>query len=78
VPIARSHAPKRSATDQCTGAGSLLEVGSSGLHYHLWGSPGYAHIPTIGPLTVVLPVVGVVLAVATGTFRKPLLVVRGR
>jgi hypothetical protein len=78
VPIARTHAPKRAATDLWIGAGSLLALGSYGVHYHLWGSLGYAHIPTIGPLTVVLPVVGVVLAIATGTLRKPPLVARGR
>jgi hypothetical protein len=77
VPIARSHGPKRAATKMWTGAGSLLVVGFSGLHYHLWASLGYRHPPTIGPLFVVPAVVGVVLAVATGTFRKPLLVVRG-
>ena len=40
MPIARSHAPKRSATAPWTGAGSLPAVGCSGLHYHLRGSPG--------------------------------------
>jgi hypothetical protein len=77
VPIARTHAPKRAATDLWVGAGSLLAAGSYGVHYHLWGSLGYAHIASVGPLSVV-PAAVLVLAVAAGTFRKPLLGVRGR
>ncbi len=73
MPIARTHAPKRAATDLWIGAGSLLAVGSSGLHYHLWASLGYAHIASVRPLFVV-PAVVLVLAVGAGTFRKPLLV----
>jgi hypothetical protein len=74
MPIAGAHAAERIATNLLTGAGSLLVVGSSAIYYHLWDSLGYSHIPTIGPLFVVQAVVGVVLAVAAGTFRKPLLV----
>jgi len=30
--------------------GPALLAGSAVLHFHLWSSEGYRHIPTIGPL----------------------------
>ena len=70
----RSHAAgERLATNLLTWSGSLLVVGSSVIHYYLWDSQGYRHIPTIGPLFLMQAVVGVVLAVATSAVRNPLL-----
>ena len=43
-------------------AGSLLVVGSAAVHYYLWASQGYRHIPTIGPLFLAQVVSGFVLA----------------
>ncbi len=74
MPIARGHAHERIATKLLTGVGSLLVVGSFAVDYHLWDSLGDRHLPTVGPLFVVPAVVGVVLAVAADTFRKPQLV----
>jgi hypothetical protein len=55
------------------GAGLLAY--SAVIHFHLWDSEGYRHIPTIGPLFLMQAIVGFVLSVATAIFRKLLLVV---
>jgi hypothetical protein len=74
MPAGRSHAAtERLATNLLTWSGSLLVVGSSVIHYYLWDSQGYRHIPTIGPLFITQAVVGVVLAVVTSAVRNPLL-----
>ena len=67
-------AAERWATNLLTLAGSLLVVGSAVIHYYLWASQGYRHIPTIGPLFIAQAVVGVVLAIATVALRNLLLV----
>ena len=54
--------------------GSVLLAFSAVLHFHLWGSEGYRHIPTIGPLFLLQAIVGFVLAVATAIFRKLVLI----
>lgn len=66
---------ERWGTNALTWSGSALVVGSSAIHYHLWASLGYRHIPTIGALFIVQAVVGVVLALATGILRRLLLMV---
>jgi len=55
-------------------AGSALLAVSAVVHFHLWGSEGYRHIPTIGPLFLAQAIVGVVLSVAAAVFRKLVLV----
>jgi hypothetical protein len=54
--------------------GSLFVLGSAVIHFHLWDSLGYRHIPTIGPLFLLQSIVGAVLAIMTGAARKFLLV----
>jgi hypothetical protein len=72
--LARRTGLGRWTANLLTWAGSLLVVVSAVIHYHLWGSGGYKHIPTIGPLFLVQSVVGVVLALWTSAARKLLLV----
>ena len=67
-------AAERWATNLLTLAGSLLVAGSAVVHYYLWASQGYRHIPTIGPLFIAQAAVGVVLAIGTVALRKLLLV----
>jgi hypothetical protein len=55
-------------------AGSALLAASGLLHFHLWDSEGYRHIPTIGPLFLAQAIVGALLAIATAVFRKVILV----
>jgi len=55
-------------------AGSALLAVSAVVHFHLWGSAGYRHIPTIGPLFLAQAIIGVVLSLATAVFRKLVLV----
>lgn len=52
-----------------TWAGSGLVFVSAVLHFHLWDSDGYDHIPTIGPLFLMQAIVGWVLALATSLLR---------
>ena len=48
-------------------------MGASALiHLHLWAS-GYRHIPVIGPMFLVQGTVGLAIAVAVITLRKPIL-----
>ena len=54
--------------------GSALLAGSAVLHFHLWSSEGYRHIPTIGPLFLAPAVAGLLLALATAIFRRLVLV----
>jgi hypothetical protein len=54
--------------------GCALLAASGVLHFHLWGSEGYRHIPTIGPLFLTQAIIGVLLALATAVFRKLVLV----
>lgn len=54
--------------------GSALLAASAVIHFHLWLSEGYRHIPTIGPLFMAQAIVGVLLALATAIFRKLVLV----
>ncbi len=55
-------------------AGAALLAASAVLHFQLWDSEGYRHIPTIGPLFLAQAIVGVVLAIATAIFRRLILV----
>lgn len=51
--------------------GGLLLVWSSYLHFHLWQSLGYRHIPTIGPLFILQSVAGLVLGLLVVAIRRP-------
>ena len=42
-------------------AGGLLLVWSAYIHFHLWQSDDYRHIPTIGPLFLLQSFAGLVL-----------------
>jgi hypothetical protein len=66
---------QRLAVNVLAVAGSALLVYSAVIHFHLWDSEGYRHIPTIGPLFLAQAIVGVVLGLATGIRRTLLLVV---
>jgi hypothetical protein len=55
-------------------AGCGLLAASAAIHFHLWSSEGYRHIPTIGPLFLAQAIIGLLLAVATAVFRKLILV----
>lgn len=50
--------------------GSALLAWSGYLHYHLWQSLGYRHIPTIGTLFVLQAVTGVLLALVIVAVRR--------
>jgi hypothetical protein len=56
-------------------AGSGLLAASAVLHFHLWSSEGYRHIPTIGPLFLAQAIIGLLLAAATALFRRLILVI---
>jgi len=58
-------------------AGSAMLAASGLVHFHLWFSEGYRHIPTIGPLFLTQAIVGVALAIATAIFRRLILVAAG-
>jgi hypothetical protein len=55
-------------------AGSAMLAASAVLHFQLWDSEGYRHIPTIGPLFLAQAIAGAVLALGTAAFRRLLLV----
>jgi hypothetical protein len=55
-------------------AGAALLAASAVLHFQLWDSEGYRHIPTIGPLFLAQAIVGVVLSTATAIFHRLILV----
>jgi hypothetical protein len=55
-------------------AGGAMLAASGVLHFHLWSSEGYRHIPTIGPLFLAQAIICVVLAIAAAFFRKLVLV----
>jgi hypothetical protein len=50
--------------------GGLLVIWLSYIHFHLWQSVGYRHIPTIGPLFLVQSIVGLVLGLAVIAIRR--------
>lgn len=56
-------------------AGCALLAGSAVIHFYLWNSHGYSHIPTIGPLFLAQAIVGAVVALLTAATRRLLLVV---
>ncbi len=51
-------------------AGGGLLLWSSYVHFHLWQSLGYRHIPTIGALFLVQSIAGVLLALLAITLRR--------
>jgi hypothetical protein len=55
-------------------AGSGLLAASAILHYLLWSSEGYRHIPTIGPLFLAQAIIGLLLAILAAVFRRLILV----
>ncbi len=57
--------------------GGLLLVWSAYIHFHLWQSVGYRHIPTIGPLFLVQSFVGVAIAFAVVAVRRVWVAVLG-
>jgi hypothetical protein len=65
----------RLAVDVLVVSGSGLLLYSAAIHFYLWHSEGYRHIPTIGPLFLAQAIVGVLVAVATAIFRTLPLVV---
>jgi len=50
--------------------GGLLLAWSAYLHFHLWQSAGYRHIPTIGTLFILQAMTGFVLAFVTIVVRR--------
>src|SRR5580704_19119647 len=51
-------------------AGGLLLVWSAYIHFHLWQTVGYKHIPTIGPLFIVQSIAGLVLGLTVVAVRR--------
>jgi hypothetical protein len=45
-------------------AGGALILGSAYIHFHLWQSVGYKHLPTIGPLFLLQWIGGIVVGLA--------------
>lgn len=64
----------QSGTNLLIWVGSALLAVSAIVHFHLWYSEGYRHIPTIGPLFLAQSIVGFLLAIATAVWRRLLLV----
>ncbi len=54
--------------------GSGLLAASAVIHFHLWSSEGYRHIPTIGPLFLAQAIIALLLAIITAVFRRLILV----
>jgi hypothetical protein len=50
--------------------GGLLIIWSSYIHFHLWQTVGYRHIPTIGPLFILQSIVGLVVGVLVIVVRR--------
>jgi hypothetical protein len=50
--------------------GGALLIWSSYIHFHLWDSLGYRHIPTIGPLFAAQFVAALVIGVASVVVRR--------
>jgi hypothetical protein len=58
-------------------AGGVLVIWLSYIHFHLWQSLGYRHIPTIGPLFLAQSVAGLVLGLSVIVFRRVWVAVMG-
>ena len=58
-------------------AGSILVLLSGLIHIKLWASSGYQDISVIGPLFLAQGIVGILLALALGVFRRLWLIVAG-
>lgn len=54
----------------CFVAGALLMLGLGYLHFHLWQSLGYRHIPKIGPLFLVQSVGALLLGLSLLALRR--------
>jgi hypothetical protein len=50
--------------------GGLLLVWSGYIHFHLWQSVGYRHIPTIGPLFLLQSIAGLLLGLLLIVVRR--------
>ncbi len=50
--------------------GGLLVIWLSYIHFHLWQSVGYRHIPTIGPLFLAQSIAGLVVGLAVVAIRR--------
>jgi hypothetical protein len=50
--------------------GGLLVLWSGGIHYHLWQSVGYKHLPTIGPLFLLQSIGAVVVGLLVIAVRR--------
>jgi hypothetical protein len=50
--------------------GGLLVIWSSYIHFYLWQSLGYRHIPTIGPLFLVQSISGLILGLLIIAVRR--------
>jgi hypothetical protein len=51
-------------------AGAILVLLSGLIHLKLWANGGYQHISVIGPLFLIQGIVGILLALALGVFRR--------
>jgi hypothetical protein len=58
-------------------AGSILVLLSGLIHLKLWASSGYQDISVIGPLFLAQGIVGILLALGLGVFRRLWLIVAG-
>jgi hypothetical protein len=57
--------------------GGLLLVWSAYIHFHLWRSEGYRHIPTVGTLFIAQAVVGLFIGTAVVSVRRVWVAVLG-
>jgi hypothetical protein len=58
------------ATTVALVAGGALLIWSAYIHFHLWQTVGYKHIPTIGPLFIVQSSAGLVLGLLVVAVRR--------
>jgi hypothetical protein len=73
----RSTRPVDLASSLALVVGGLLIVWSSGIHFHLWQSVGYKHIPTIGPLFLLQSIAGLLLGLLVLAVRRVWVAVLG-
>jgi UDP-N-acetylmuramyl pentapeptide phosphotransferase/UDP-N-acetylglucosamine-1-phosphate transferase len=57
--------------------GALLVIWSAYIHFDLWQSEGYRHIPTIGPLFIFQAIAALVIGVAVVAIRRVWVAVLG-
>jgi hypothetical protein len=57
--------------------GAGLIIWSAYIHFHLWDSVGYRHIPTIGPLFLLQSIGGLIVGLLVLAFRQVWIAVAG-